>query len=99
MWAQDRAYTVTEFAGIVAKVYGKTAAPGPSGMFRFGDTRHIVSDITKLRALGWEPRHTPERSVADYKAWLETQPEVGDVLARARKKMEGLDVLREARGR
>ena len=93
-----RAYTVTEFAGMVARVYGKTAAPCPSGLFRFGDTRHIVSDITKLKALGWEPRHTPEKSVADYKAWLETQPEVGDVLASARKKMEGLDVLREAKG-
>ena len=27
--------------------------------YRFGDTRHILSDISALRALGWEPRRAP----------------------------------------
>ena len=30
--------------------------PTTPGEFRFGDTRHIFSDISSLRALGWEPQ-------------------------------------------
>ena len=41
---------------------GSTAPTNPgvvTGEFRFGDTRHIFSDICALRGLGWEPRRRP----------------------------------------
>ena len=40
-----------------------------------GDTRHVISDIRKLQALGWTPQHPPEKSVRDYVAWIKTQAE------------------------
>ena len=46
--------------------YG-SAEPGVvTGEYRFGDTRHIISDISALGALGWAPRRTPAESVAAY---------------------------------
>jgi dTDP-L-rhamnose 4-epimerase len=65
-----RAYTVLEFLSIIAEVSGRRVEVERGGHFRAGDTRHIVSDISKIRTLGWEPRHSPRKSVADYLAWL-----------------------------
>ena len=92
------AYTVLDFARIVAGVYGKDIEPELTGAFRFGDTRHIVSDISRLRGLGWEPQHRPEKSVQDYRVWLEGMDNVEDVLAYAQKRMKALNVVREVKG-
>lgn len=89
-----KAYTVLDFARIVAQVYEKDLEPELTGAFRFGDTRHIVSDISKLKALGWSPDHTPEKSVRDYKTWLEDMDNVDDVLAYAQERMKSLNVVR-----
>jgi dTDP-L-rhamnose 4-epimerase len=43
------------------------------GSFRLGDTRHTVSDISKLQALGWSPSITFEQNVKEYVAWLHQQ--------------------------
>ena len=51
--------------------------------YRFGDTRHILSDITALRDLGWEPRNTPADSVAAYAEWLKGIDGLDGVLAQA----------------
>jgi dTDP-L-rhamnose 4-epimerase len=90
-----RAYTVEEFARIVAGVFGRSIDPQPSGRYRFGDTRHIVSDVSKLRALGWEPRRDARDSVAEYVEWLRAHGDVGDILDRAESRMQSLGVVRE----
>jgi dTDP-L-rhamnose 4-epimerase len=89
-----RAYTVNEFARIAGEAFGKTVEPQPSGLYRFGDTRHICSDIGKLRALGWEPRRTPADSVAEYVDWLRSQENVEDIFAYAQRTMKAMDVVR-----
>ena len=69
-----------------------------TGEYRFGDTRHILSDISALRALGWEPRRTPAESVAAYAAWLEGMDGLDGVLAEANARMRALGVVRRAGG-
>ena len=65
--------TVKHFAETVAEVFGvKDYEPKPCGKYRFGDTRHIWSDISKLESLGWKPTRTIYDSVAEYKEWLNT---------------------------
>jgi len=61
-----KGYTVLELAQIVAKTFGKRFNPEVTGEFRFGDTRHIISAIAKLGALGWEPKNSVGKSVKDY---------------------------------
>jgi len=90
------AVSTKEFADIVMRQYG-TDKPGMvTGEYRFGDTRHILSDISALRALGWEPRRTPAESVAAYAAWLKDMDGLEGVLAEADARMRALGVVRKA---
>jgi dTDP-L-rhamnose 4-epimerase len=91
-----QAVTTREFADTVRRHYG-SAQPGVvTGEYRFGDTRHILSDITSLRALGWEPRRTPAESVAAYADWLDGTDGLDGVLAEADARMRALGVVRKA---
>jgi dTDP-L-rhamnose 4-epimerase len=91
-----RAITTKEFADIVMRQYGSSEPAKVTGEYRFGDTRHILSDISKLRKLGWEPRRTPEESVAAYSAWLEGVDGLDGVLGEAYARMRALGVVRKA---
>jgi dTDP-L-rhamnose 4-epimerase len=86
--------TTREFADVVMRQYG-SAKPGVvTGDYRFGDTRHILSDISALRSLGWEPKRTPADSVAAYAAWLDGIDGLEGVLADANSRMRALGVVR-----
>jgi len=66
------------------------------GLYRFGDTRNACSDISKLKALGWEPHNTPRDSACGYVEWLYKQDNVENILAYAEKTMKKMDVVRSA---
>lgn len=89
-------YTGREFADIVRRYYGSNRQPRITGEYRFGDTRHICSDISALTALGWTPTRTPADSVAEYADWLKGMPGLDAVLAEADEKMRELGVVRKA---
>jgi len=88
--------TTREFADIVMRHFGSSQPGVVSGEYRFGDTRHIVSDISALGALGWEPRHTPADSVAAYAGWLKDMDGLDQILAEANARMRALGVVRKA---
>jgi dTDP-L-rhamnose 4-epimerase len=90
------AVTTRAFADIVMRQYGSDQPGVVTGEYRFGDTRHTLSDISALRALGWEPRRTPVQSVAAYAAWLEDMDGLDGVLAEANARMRALGVVRKA---
>lgn len=92
-----KAYTVLEFANIVSSIFGKNIEPQITGEFRFGDTRHIFSDTSRLKELGWKQKFTPKESVEDYISWLEKLNNIDNVLAEAEKQMKNLNVLRESK--
>jgi dTDP-L-rhamnose 4-epimerase len=89
-------YTVEEFAGIVAREFGKEEIkPNISGEYRFGDTRNACSDISKLKALGWNPKRNAEDSVREYVNYLRAQTDLKDILDYAEKTMKSLNVVRK----
>ena len=78
------------------KIYGiKNYQPKPSGKYRFGDTRHIWSDISKLESLGWKPSRTIYDSIIEYKDWLDCASSIDNIIEYCSKKMEELNVLRD----
>ncbi len=91
-----KAYTVEAFARIVSDVFGKSIEPDITGKYRFGDTRNIFSDISRLRELGWRPHFTPRDSVQEYVEWLRTLDGIENVLEEAEKKMRQLNVIRDS---
>jgi dTDP-L-rhamnose 4-epimerase len=92
----DRPYTVAEFASAVAEVFGvKGYKPIPCGKYRFGDTRHICSDVSKLKRLGWQPTRSIFDSVEAYKGWLATADNAANILDYCNQQMVKLNVVRE----
>jgi dTDP-L-rhamnose 4-epimerase len=89
-------YTVVEFANTVAEVFGSDLAPKIPNEYRFGDTRHIFSDIGKLKSLGWVPKRTILDSIKEYKQYLEQQTDINDILDYSEKYMKNLGVVRRA---
>jgi len=85
-----------EFAQIVMRQYGSDRPAIVPGEFRFGDTRHILSDITALSMLGWSPKRTPADSVASYATWLEGIDRLDGVLDEASFSMRSMGVVRRA---
>jgi len=63
-----RAYRVADFAKTVKEVVS-SKSPIVIGGFRRTDARHSVSDVSKLKKLGWKPRFSTEKSVHDYAEW------------------------------
>ncbi len=93
-------YTVKEFSEIVRREIQKRKSHTMPyaklpGLYRFGDTRHACSDISKIRALGWVPRRAPADSVQEYVAWLYEQENVEDILSYAEKTMKESGVVRK----
>jgi len=89
-----KTYTVLEFAQLVAKGFDKKITPKITGQYRFGDTRHIFSDISKLKSIGWKPLHKIEDSVKAYIEWLEELNDFDNVLDHAERQMKVLNVVR-----
>jgi dTDP-L-rhamnose 4-epimerase len=92
----DRAVTVSEFASAVAQVFGRTDyEPKAAGKYRFGDTRHIFSDVSKLKRLGWSPKRGVRESVEAYKVWLSEADAAEDILDYCNREMAKLGVVRD----
>jgi len=92
-----KATSVLEYARLLVELTGERVEPDIPGEFRFGDTRHVISDISKLRGLRWEPLTPLEDIAQEYVAWAKAQPEVQDHYAQAVQVMKDKSVIRAAR--
>ncbi len=91
-----KTYTVLEFAQLVAKIFNKNMKPKITEHYRYGDTRHIFSDISKLKSLGWRVTHTVEDSIRAYAQWLESLKEIDNILDQTAQQMKNLNVVRSS---
>lgn len=90
-----RAITVREFYDALQQETGRYHEPVLGSFYRYGDTRHIISDVTKLQALGWMPRRSIADSIRAYWDYLNAQQDIDDILEHAEKTMRRLDVVRQ----
>lgn len=92
-----KSVTVLEFYERVQQVTGKRIEPVISECYRYGDTRHICSDIGRLSSLGWKPRIPIEKSIEEYWEYLNRQSGIDDILDYAEKTMKAKGVVRSIR--
>jgi dTDP-L-rhamnose 4-epimerase len=90
----DKAMNVLEYAQLFNRAAGKDIEVEIPGEFRFGDTRHVVSDISKLKKFGWQPEVFVEAIIEEYLNWAKAQPEVADYYAKAERVMKQEGVIR-----
>lgn len=91
------AISIIDFAVKISEIYNrKDLKPKIPGLYRFGDTRHACSDISKIkRILGWTPKYNIENSIYEYKDYLESQGDIEDILNYTEKNMKKLNVIRK----
>ena len=102
-----RAVTVREFAEVMLHEFSRRGGPETSryadlrplipGEFRVGDTRHTISDISALQALGWQPTIPVEQNVHEYVSWLMEQTGTDEFFREAERLMREQGVIRKAR--
>ncbi len=92
----NRAWTVIDFYNTMQQVVGRTVPPVISGLYRYGDTRHIYSDVTRLRSLGWRPEARLEESIAAYWDYIVARKDIGNILETAEENMKRLNVIRKS---
>jgi dTDP-L-rhamnose 4-epimerase len=92
----NRRVSVVDYARLVAQRAGLAIEPKVPGLYRFGDTRHVFSDVSKLGGLGWRPVVPLDDIVDGYIAWAQVQPGFGNYYAKAEAQMEAMGTLRRA---
>jgi dTDP-L-rhamnose 4-epimerase len=78
-----RATSVRDLAGIIADQLGIEIAPLARGEFRPGEIRSLISDISRIRSIGYEPQLTIEQGIGRYIDWIHTQGPVEDYFSTA----------------
>jgi dTDP-L-rhamnose 4-epimerase len=92
----DRAVTVLEFAQMMLDAFNSDMSASISGEFRLGDTRHTISDTSRLRALGWAPQIPVEQNVSEYVNWMQDQTGTDQYLAEAERLMRQQNIIQQA---
>jgi dTDP-L-rhamnose 4-epimerase len=62
--------TVLEFANFVRAKLSSDTGLIVSGEYRRGDNRHSVSNVERLRLLGWSPKRDLSTNLDDFLAWV-----------------------------
>ncbi len=65
-----RATSVRDLAGIIAEQLGIKIAPLARGEFRPGEIRSLISDISRIRTIGYEPQVKIEDGIGRYIDWI-----------------------------
>ena len=65
-----RATSVRDLAGIIAEQLGVKLAPLARGEFRPGEIRSLISDISRIRTIGYEPQVKIEDGIGRYIDWI-----------------------------
>jgi dTDP-L-rhamnose 4-epimerase len=89
-----RRVTVRGLEAEIRRAVGSGLEPVVTGDYRFGDTRHVVSDIAPLVSLGWSPTLSQREIAEAYVAWAAEQPAARDAYRGAETHMRETGVLR-----
>ncbi|HEV2912913.1 MAG TPA: NAD-dependent epimerase/dehydratase family protein [Pyrinomonadaceae bacterium] len=79
----NQATTIRRVAQLVSEALGIKIAPVARGEFRPGEMRHLTSDTTRIRAVGYEPQVDLETGIGRYLDWIRAQSDVRDYFASA----------------
>jgi dTDP-L-rhamnose 4-epimerase len=74
---------VRDLAGMIADQLGIKIAPLARGEFRPREIRSPISDISRIRTIGYEPQVTIDEGIGRYIEWIRTQGAVEDYFAQA----------------
>jgi dTDP-L-rhamnose 4-epimerase len=93
-----RATSVRDLAAIIADQLGIKIEPLARGEFRPGEIRSLISDISRIRTIGYEPQVTIEQGIGRYIEWIKTQGPVEDYFAQAEAGLRAKGIVQSVKG-
>ncbi len=93
-----RATSVRDLAKIIADQLGIDLAPLARGEFRPGEIRSLISDISRIRTIGYEPQTSIEQGIERYVAWIKTQGSVADYFSKAEAGLRAKGIVQSVNG-
>ena len=94
-----RATSVRDLAGIIADQLGVKLEPLARGEFRPGEIRSLISDISRIRTIGYEPQVRIEDGIRRYIEWIKTQGgNVEDYFAKAEAGLRAKGIVQSVKG-
>jgi dTDP-L-rhamnose 4-epimerase len=93
-----RATSVRDLARIIAEKLGVVIEPIARGEFRPGEIRSLISDISRVRTIGYEPSVTVEEGIGRYIDWIRTQGAVADYFGAAEAGLRAKGIVQSVKG-
>jgi dTDP-L-rhamnose 4-epimerase len=93
-----RAVSVRDLAGIIAEQLGVKLEPLARGEFRPGEIRSLISDISRIRTIGYEPQTSIEQGIGRYVEWIKTQGTVADYFGAAEAGLRAKGIVQSVKG-
>ena len=89
---------MSDLALIIADKLGKKIEPLARGEFRPGEIRSLISDISRVRTIGYEPSVTIEQGIERYLEWISTQGTVADYFTEAEAGLKAKGIVQAVKG-
>ena len=83
---------------LIADTLGEEIEPLARGEFRPGEIRSLISDISRIRSIGYEPQTSIEQGIARYLAWVKTQGTVTDYFAEIEAGLRAKGIVQSVKG-
>lgn len=93
-----RATSIRELAGIIAEQLGVKLEPLTRAEFRPGEIRSLISDISRMRSIGYEPQTSVTEGIARYVKWISTQGAVEDYFSQAEAGLRANGIVQSVKG-
>lgn len=87
--------TVLEFACLLRDAYKASVNPVAPGEFRPTDCRHLITDNSRIRALGWKPTATVSEGVKRYAEWILSRPQPAEYFSKAEETLKQMRIVRK----
>ncbi|MEZ4562356.1 MAG: NAD-dependent epimerase/dehydratase family protein [Thermomicrobiales bacterium] len=91
-----QAVAIGDLARVLAARLGKAIAPQFPGEFRPGEMRALISDGSRIGALGFQPQTPLEEGIGRYLAWVREQGAVGEYFGAAQRQLRRRRVVKQA---
>jgi dTDP-L-rhamnose 4-epimerase len=88
-----RGVTIREIAKQVSNALKIDIEPEVNGEFRPGEMRHLTSDTTRMRSVGYESHVDLTEGIERYIGWIRTQSDIRDYFSEAEKILRNKGVV------
>ena len=90
-----KATAIVDLARLISEALNIHIEPIIPGTFRPGEIRHLISDTTRIRSLGFVPIVDLPQGIARYLDWIRGQGDITEYFAAAEKNLKSIGMVQK----